>query len=148
MTANATINTLVQHNVLTISSSAISFANSATTTGNPLSNRSLITSQQAKDAMTQATQMVQTLQQNGTDYSKDNPAPAYVLEQTGNTIVVKPIVVGLNNGQVYVVLAGLTANESVITGAQAQAARGFLLGRLFGGRNAGAGGGNRGTNGG
>ena len=148
MTANATINTLTRQNVLTISASALSFANSATTVGNPLPGRSLITAQQAKDALAQANQLMQTLQQNGTDYSKDNPAPAYILIQKGSTITAQPIVVGLNNGQVYEVLAGLTANETIITGAQVQSVRGFAIGRLFGGARGGAGGTrNGGTNG-
>lgn len=147
MTANATINTLVKHNVLTVPASAISFANSATSVGNPLPGRSLITQQQAKDAMSQANQLLQSLQQNGTDYSKDNPTAAYVLVQKGNTLSTQPVVVGLNNGQVYEVLSGLSANESVITGAQVQAVRGFAIGRLFGGARGGNRGGNGGTNG-
>lgn len=58
--------------------------------------------------------MLKALQQSDVTVSKEKPIPAVVLEYTNNTIIVKPVVLGLTNGMNYEVLAGLAAGKSVL----------------------------------
>lgn len=134
MTANVTINVVQRSNVLVIPLSAVNFARTASnpnaTTGAP----ALITKAQATAATNQARQMLSDLQAQNPSISADNPIPAFVLEQTDGTFTAKPVVVGLTDGVVYEVLAGLSLGETIIVGVQNSG------GRSSGGSSGGGGG--------
>ncbi len=127
MTANVTVTVLNRTNVLLIPVNALNFArvaiNGNTTTGVP----QLITSQEAASATAQARQMMIQLENQNPAITADSPTPAFVLERNGTQTVVKPIVVGLTDGTVYEVLAGLSPNEAIIVGTST-AARGLFSG--------------------
>ncbi len=48
----------------------------------------------------------------------DNPVLAFLLESRNNSILVKPVVLGLTNGTFYEVLAGLSIDDTVLVGEQ------------------------------
>src|SRR5579859_739594 len=115
MTANATITVVQRNNVLQVPAQAINFARQA---ANPASTAPhLITPQAARDATNQARQMSSDLQNQNPDLAADSPTPAFVIEQSGDQFVAKPVVVGITDGANYEVLDGLQLGETVITGA-------------------------------
>jgi hypothetical protein len=63
--------------------------------------------------------MLRELEVKNPDIEQDNPTPAYVLERPDEHFVVKPVVLGLTDGSVFEVLAGLPLNELVVVGVQA-----------------------------
>jgi hypothetical protein len=102
--------------VLLISVQAVNFARNAaagTTPGGPLISR-----EQANAALAQAGQMLRELEAKNPAIEQDNPTLAYVLERPDDHFVVKPVVLGLTDGSVYEVLAGLSLNELVVVGVQ------------------------------
>jgi HlyD family secretion protein len=116
MTANVTI-TVVQHpDVLLLPVNAINVARTATTITN--GNSVLITKDVEASALAQARQMLRELQMEHPDGSADNAIPAVVLERSGDQFIVKPVVLGLTDETVYEVLAGLSANETVLVSIQ------------------------------
>jgi HlyD family secretion protein len=110
MTANVTILVAVRPNVLLIPVSAPSFARTAAP--------AIISPAQAAAALNRARQMLVTLQLEQPEIALDNPVPAFVLEQSGSQFVAKPVVLGLTDGTVYEVLAGLSEGETVVVGVQ------------------------------
>lgn len=114
MTANVTIERARRTNVELLPSSAITFARAAANTN----AGGFLTRTQLVSTLSQARQMVTTLEQQNPQASQDNPTASWVVERNGNQWVVKPIVLGLTNGSVYEVLSGLNAGESVVTGEQ------------------------------
>jgi HlyD family secretion protein len=116
MTANVTIDVAQRTNVLLIPVNAVNFARAAATVNSAAPM--LISQQQAASAQIQAGQMLQQLQIQNPAISKDNPTPAFVLEQSNGTFVVKPVVLGLTDGTSYEVLAGLAQGETIIVGVQ------------------------------
>ena len=71
---------------------------------------------QIASAMDQARQMLQGLETQNANISNDNPIPAYVIEQQNGQFILKPVVLGLTDGVVYEVLAGLSPDETIIIG--------------------------------
>ena len=116
MTANVMIDVARRSNVLLIPVNAKNFARAAATVNSAAPM--LISQQQAASAQNQASQMLQQLQIQNPAISKDNPIPAFVLEQSNGTFVVKPVVLGLTDGTSYEVLAGLAQGETIIVGVQ------------------------------
>jgi HlyD family secretion protein len=116
MTANVMIDVAKRSNVLLIPVNAVNFARAAATVNSAAPM--LISQQQAASAQIQAGQMLQQLQIQNPAISKDNPTPAFVLEQSNGTFVVKPVVLGLTDGTSYEVLAGLAQGETIIVGVQ------------------------------
>lgn len=116
MTGQVTIFTVERHNVFLVPVSAITFARSALSPDSIISKRNLISQDQAHAALLKAQQMLQTLQQTDRTIAKEKPIAAVVLEYSNNTIIVKPVVLGLTNGVNYEVLAGLAFNEPVLVG--------------------------------
>jgi HlyD family secretion protein len=114
MTANVTIIVAQRSHVLLIPASAVNFARTAINAAN--SRRALISKDQANSALDQARQMLQGLSNEKPDIVNDNPIPAYVLEQVNGQFIVKPVVLGLTDGIVYEVLAGLAPNEAFVVG--------------------------------
>jgi len=114
MTANVTITRAQRINVLLLPASAITFARAAANT----SAGGFLTVAQLQSVRTQGRQMLTTLEQQNSQVSQDNPTVAWVVERSNNQWVVKPVVLGLSNGTVYEVLAGLSANDSVVVGEQ------------------------------
>lgn len=115
MTANVTIIVAQRSNVLLVPASAVNFARTAsnpTNGGTP----ALVSKNQIASAMDQARQMLQGLQTQNANVSNDNPIPAYVLEQQNGQFILKPVVLGLTDGVVYEVLAGLSPDETIIIG--------------------------------
>ena len=94
--------------------SAVNYARSAFSPDSNISKRNLISQNQVHAALLKAQQMLKALQQSDVTVSKEKPIPAVVLEYTNNTIIVKPVVLGLTNGMNYEVLAGLAAGKSVL----------------------------------
>lgn len=143
MTANVTITTAQRTGVVLVPASAITFARTAFTSG--LVNRSDFVS-----AIQQARAMLQQ-PPTGSNWTNDNPTAAYVLEKSGKTWMLKPVVVGLTNGTTYEVLDGLQAGESVAigsNGASGTTTSGTSTGAFGGGRGAGGGFGGGGFGGG
>ncbi len=116
MTANVMIDVAQRTNVLLIPVNAVNFARAAATVNSAAPM--LISQQQAASAQNQASQMLQQLQIQNPAISKDSPTPAFVLEQSNGTFVVKPVVLGLTDGTTYEVLAGLAQGETIIVGVQ------------------------------
>jgi len=116
MTANVMIDVAKRSNVLLIPVNAVNFARAAASINSAAPM--LISQQQAASAQNQAGQMLQQLQIQNPGISKDNPTPAFVLEQSNGTFVVKPVVLGLTDGTTYEVLAGLAQGETIIVGVQ------------------------------
>lgn len=113
MTANITITAAQRFNVLLVPVAAVTFARTT---------RGLITRDQAAAAMAQARQLLADLQNSGVDISKDTPTPAYVLAQVHGRWVARPVVLGLTDGTVYEVLAGLSQGDAIVIGVQQPAA--------------------------
>jgi multidrug efflux pump subunit AcrA (membrane-fusion protein) len=100
--------------VLLIPAAAESFAQAA---GNPHLG-GFLTHSQVVSALHQANQLLIDLQNSTGVSSSDNPTPAYVLDYVKNKWVTKPVVLGLTDGHVYEVLAGLKIGDRVVTGQQ------------------------------
>jgi len=155
MTATITITRARRANVVLLPVTAVNFARSSINlNGSSASNNSSapnITTQQARDAIVAARQMLTALQQQH-NISADNPQPSFVLQQNGKQWVVKPVVIGLTDGAYYEALAGLSAGDSVVTGQSGAATnttpRLPLGGGGFGGGGNGGGRGGGGTGGG
>jgi hypothetical protein len=110
MTANASIITAQRTGVLLVPASAVTFARTGVSNG-------LVTRAQTLAAVQQAQQMLTSSQNSQTGTSSgQTESVAFVLERSGSTWVVKPVVLGLTNGTYYEVVAGLANGESVVTG--------------------------------
>ncbi|WIG59542.1 MAG: hypothetical protein OJF49_002289 [Ktedonobacterales bacterium] len=113
MAAQVAIVTAQRFAVLLIPVSAVTFAQAAS----DLKHGGFLTAKQVTAAMTQARNMLTTLEnEQGADISQDQPTPSYVLENANGKWVVKPVVLGLTNGKSYEVLAGLKAGEKIVSG--------------------------------
>ena len=117
MTANVTIIVAQRPNVLIVPASAVNFARTASnpTNGSP----AIVSKNQVASAMDQARQMLQGLETQNANITNDNPIPAYVIEQQNGQFILKPVVLGLTDGVVYEVLAGLSPDETIIIGSTA-----------------------------
>jgi hypothetical protein len=62
--------------------------------------------------------MLLDLQQGNRDVVKENPVPAFLLQSSNQSILVKPVVLGLTNGSFYEVLVGLSLDDTVLVGEQ------------------------------
>jgi macrolide-specific efflux system membrane fusion protein len=114
MTANVTITRAQRSGVLLLPASAITFARAAANA----SSGGFLTRTQLLNTLTQGRQMLTALEQQNSQISQDSPTTAWVVERNNNQWSVKPVVLGLTNGTVYEVLAGLNANDSVVIGEQ------------------------------
>lgn len=150
MTASVTITTARRQGVLLVPASAVTFARAELGNGS-------ISRAQVVPVLRQALQMLQQAQSSDPTASQDNLSASFVLERANNQWVVKPVVLGLTNGSVYEILAGLSAGETVITGQQGVTTTGAGatggefgggFGRGFGGGRGGAGGRGGGNGGG
>ncbi|HEX9038987.1 MAG TPA: efflux RND transporter periplasmic adaptor subunit [Ktedonobacterales bacterium] len=112
MTASVTLVTQRRVNVTLVPASAVTFAHAAANA----SAGGFLRRTQVADALTQAQQMITTLEQQNPQVAQDNPSAAWTLERNGSQWVVKPIVIGLSSGSFDEVLAGLNPGEVVITG--------------------------------
>jgi multidrug efflux pump subunit AcrA (membrane-fusion protein) len=113
MNALVTITTLQRTGVVLIPVSAVTFAQNAARPG----GSGAITPKQAQSALSAARDTRDLLVSEKPELAADNPQPAFVLEQAKDNVVVKPVVLGVSDGKVYEVLAGLSADKAVITGA-------------------------------
>lgn len=112
MTAKLTVLTAQRFAVKLIPNSAVAYAAYAAR------HSTLISKAAATKALAEARQMLTQLQNSGTDYSQDNPAPAYVLALVKGKWIAQPVVLGLTNGRYYEVLSGLNLGQKVATGEQ------------------------------
>lgn len=112
MAANATITTQERFGVLVVPVGAIAFARAAA----DRKHGGFLTKTQVDTALKGGQQLALEAQDGGTDTSQ--AMVAYVLEQKKDAWVVKPVLLGLSDGHVYEVLAGLTKSEKVATGEQ------------------------------
>lgn len=116
MTANVTINVVQHNNVLQIPVNAINFARLASS-GNTASNTpQLLSPQTANAVLNQARLMLAKLEAANPDLASVSPLPAFVIEQSGQKFIVKPVVLGLTDGNSYEVLQGLTLSDMLIIG--------------------------------
>jgi len=115
MTANVTITTVQHTGVIVIPVNAVNFARLASSGSTTANVPQAITPQQANAALSQARQMINTLQ-NQQEILAQGPMPAFVLERVNNQIIAKPVVLGLTDGTQYEVLDGLTTNDVIIVG--------------------------------
>ena len=113
MRANVVIITQQRVGVLLIPASAVRFAAAA-------ANRKdggFLTQSQTQAALEKARNMLLSLQNNGTDYSQDDPTPAFVLQYVNNRWVTQPVVLGLTDGTSYEVLSTtLSSGDSIVSG--------------------------------
>jgi multidrug efflux pump subunit AcrA (membrane-fusion protein) len=114
MTAKVTVLTAQRFAVKLIPNSAVTYAHFA---ADPR-HSTLISKAAATKALAQAQQMLTQLQNSSTDYSLDNPTPAYVLVRVKGIWTPQPVVLGLTNGAHYEVLSGLNLGDKVATGEQ------------------------------
>jgi hypothetical protein len=114
MTAKMTVLTAQRFAVKLIPNSAVAYAHYA---ADPR-HSTLISKAAATKALAEARQMLTQLQNSGTDYSQDNPMPAYVLALVKGRWTAQPVVLGLTNGRYYEVLSGLSLGQKVATGEQ------------------------------
>lgn len=135
MTANVQIITVTRTNVLLIPVGAVTLAEAAQTLGQ-------ITSTQVSNALSQARQQLASLQStnNAGNLQQDVPDPAFVLEQQNNQLIPVPVVLGLNDGQVYEVLSGLSEGETILTASTTPNANQGAQGTSVPGTNSGKGG--------
>src|SRR2546421_5467341 len=110
MTASVTITIATHSNALLVPVDAINFAQAAPA--------SLLSSSDRAAALSQAQQMMASLQSAGTSGSKGNMTASYVLERANNQWTAKPVVLGLTDGNSYEVLSGLSSGERVAVGVQ------------------------------
>ncbi len=117
MTASVTITVLQHSNVLLIPVDAVNFARLASTGNAATGAPQLVTSDKVNDAMQRARRMLQQLESQNPAVAVQSPIPAFVLEQRSNgQFIARPVVLGLTDGTVYEVLAGLNAGERIVTG--------------------------------
>lgn len=138
MAATTTITTVTRPGALLIPTGAITFAQSATASGETSVPDKAITQSEVQSAQAQAQQMLRSLESDKTSVAQDNPMPSYVLVSVNQQLVIKPVVLGLTDGTSYDVLAGLSRGDPVVTTSQ-QNKRGLfggggLLRRLAGGK--------------
>jgi multidrug efflux pump subunit AcrA (membrane-fusion protein) len=114
MSAHVLVITQQRTGVLLIPAAAESFAQAA---GNPHLG-GFLTHTQVVKALHQANQLLIDLQNSTGASPTDNPTPSYVLDYANNKWIIKPVVLGLTDGHVYEVLAGLKIGERVVTGQQ------------------------------
>lgn len=117
MTASVTIVTAQRFQVVLVPVRAITLAQSAV--AGPYR---FITPSQAHLAQDQARQLITQLETNGVDVTNDNPMPAFVLERSKSSWVVRPVVLGLTDGASYEILAGLSVGDTIVVGVQGIAA--------------------------
>jgi multidrug efflux pump subunit AcrA (membrane-fusion protein) len=112
MPTNVVVITEQRTGVLLIPASAVSFAAAAGNAhfGGFLKHSQIVSVEH------EAEQLLLQLQNSGSVSSADNPTPAYVLRYVNSHWVVVPVVLGLTDGHVYEVLAGLHVGERVVTG--------------------------------
>jgi HlyD family secretion protein len=115
MTASVTITVIQHHNVLTIPVNAVNYARSA---GNSSSGgTSIVSSQQVAAAQSQANQWLNSLQTRNPALVSENPLATYVIVSGHRgTFNVKPVVLGLTDGNSYEVLQGLASGDNVVAG--------------------------------
>lgn len=120
MAANATITTQERFGVLVVPVSAVTFARAAA----DRKHGGFLTKSQVDSGLKDGRQLMLEAQDSGTDTSQ--ATVAYVVERKNSAWVVKPVLLGLTDGHVYEVLAGLIKNEKVATGEQN--VLGFMIG--------------------
>ncbi len=146
MTANVNIVTVQRTGVSLVPAAAITFARGELTSG-------AISRADVVSALRQGVQMRTAAESSDPNAAQDNLTVSFVLERSGNSWVVKPVVLGLTNGTVYEVVAGLNSGETIVTGqsgATTTGTNGTLIppgGRGGNGGNGGFGGGNGGRGG-
>lgn len=111
---NADVQVITQQRtaVLLISASAVSFAQAA---GNPHLG-GFLTQKQVLSAERKAKQALMSLENSGLVTSADNPTASYVLNYAKGRWIIVPVVIGLTDGHVYEVLAGLKAGDQIVAG--------------------------------
>src|SRR5262249_45759451 len=111
MTANLTITTTRRSNELLIPASAISYAQQHVTPAG-----GVISAAQFGAALQQAMQLLNQVKQPDATAAQNHLTPGFVLERQQGKWVAKGVVLGLTDGTTYVVLAGLSEGEVVVTG--------------------------------
>ncbi len=105
MTASLTITTKQVTNAILVPNTALTYARTALRAGR-------VTTAQTQAALQQAAQQLSA----STDANVKLGTANYVLEQQSGKIVAVPVIVGFTNGTETVVLAGLDAGNTVLTG--------------------------------
>jgi len=108
MSVNASIITAQRTNVVLVPVSAVSFAHTEASNG-------VVRSSNANNALSQAQTLLNQVKQSDKTASSDNLIASYVLEGSGRSLTIVPVVLGLSDGTNYEVLAGLNAGDSVLT---------------------------------
>jgi len=114
MRCTATIITQQRLNVPLIPISAITYAKQAA----PLNGKGALPRSKVQAALTNAQQLLTSLQNQGGDLSQDHPTLAYALGFSKGKYVAIPLVIGLSDGANYEVLAGLSAGQQIVTSQQ------------------------------
>ena len=122
MAANAIITTQERIGVLVIPVEAVAFARAAA----DRTHGGFLTKTQVETALKSGRQLLLEAQDGGKDTSQ--ALIAYVVERTNDAWVVKPVLLGVTDGHVYEVLAGLTKSDKVATGERN--ALGFTIGPI------------------
>ncbi len=130
LSATGTIITSQVANVPLVTATAVTFAHNEASNG-------LISASDVTAATTQAQATLTSLEKSNSQLASQAPVASYVLELAGRTLVVKPVVLGLTDGNNYVVLSGLSAGDSVVWN-QTTARLGGAGGGAGGGASGGA----------
>ena len=107
LSASGTIITSQVANVPLVTVTAVTFAHNEASNG-------VVSASDVNAATSQAQATLTSLEKTNSQLVNQAPVASYVLELSGRTLVVKPVVLGLTDGNNYVVLSGLSAGDSVV----------------------------------
>lgn len=107
LSANGTIITSKRSDVTLISTAAVTFAHTEASNG-------VVSASDVSAATSQAQATLTSLERANSQLANDAPVATYALELSGRTLVVKPVVLGLTDGNNYEALSGLNPGDSVV----------------------------------
>lgn len=116
MTANVMINAVQHNNVLLLPVNAVNFARLASSGNSASGTPQLISPTVATTTLNQARRMLSRLEVSNPNLISEGPIPAFVIEQSGQQFVARPVVLGLTDGTSYEILQGLSLSDRFIVG--------------------------------
>ena len=109
LSANGSIIVAQRSNVTLVPVTAITYAHNEASSG-------AVSASAVSAATSQAQATLTDLEKTNSQIANEQPIASYALELSGRALVVKPVVLGLTDGNNYEVLSGLNAGDSVVVG--------------------------------
>ena len=109
LSANGTIIVSQRSNVTLVPVTAVTYAHSEASSG-------AVSASAVSAATSQAQATLTNMEKANSQLVNDAPVASYVLELSGRTLVVKPVVLGLTDGNNYEALSGLSVGDTVVVG--------------------------------